>query len=191
MAGILPLAVLFFLKKKFNLEIIIYLSLSFLTALIIIYTREHKINNLVFFNIYHAIAILCLTIYYYRTIKGKFLRILILILAIITYSIFIWEITQTPYIEYTLIAEFVIFILFSLIFYFNTLINFTESTELLNSQLIFNSAIFFYNVFSIVLIVYITLIMINKLWFIHNFIEGSSKLLIAYALWKLPKTAHS
>ena len=58
---------------------------------------KHKINNLVFFNIYHAIAILCLTIYYYRTIKGKFLRILILILAIITYSIFIWEITQTPY----------------------------------------------------------------------------------------------
>jgi hypothetical protein len=27
----------------------------------------------------------------------------------------------------------------------------------------------------------------SNLWFIHNFIEGSSKLLIAYAFWKLPK----
>jgi hypothetical protein len=56
------------------------------------------------------------------------------------------------------------------------------------SYLIVNASIFIYNSFSFLFFLYITILMGNDLWYFHNIIEGISKLIIAYAFWKLPKS---
>jgi hypothetical protein len=50
---------------------------------------------------------------------------------------------------------------------------------------LFNASIFIYHTAAFSLFNYFSSFMTSYLWYFHNFIEGSSKLLIAYAFWKL------
>jgi hypothetical protein len=83
------------------------------------------------------------------------------------------------------------YILWSLIFFFEFIISKNNiRSNFINTNLYVNAAILFYNGSSLFLFHYLFVILSNNVWYIHNFIEGSSKLLIAYAFWKLPKTSH-
>jgi hypothetical protein len=78
--------------------------------------------------------------------------------------------------------------MFAIVYFFDFVIdNSKKKSEIL---ILVNTALFIYYSFSFLFNIYIDELMKNNLWFIHNFIEGSSKLLIAYAFWKQPKTAH-
>jgi hypothetical protein len=112
---------------------------------------------------------------------------LILSIGSLCLVILFFELSQTSFIEYSLVYRTIGFILFSVIFFIDYLNS--ESQRNLQSfpNLIVNSSIFIYNSFSFLFFLYITILMGNDLWYIHNIIEGISKLIIAYAFWKLPK----
>ena len=56
-----------------------------------------------------------------------------------------------------------------------------------NAYLLINLAILIYNSFKLFLSFEVDIFLLNNFWNYHNFIEGTSKLVIAYAILKLPK----
>lgn len=186
----MPLFVLIITKRKINFELILFLLFSIISTILLAITRAMKINNLAFFNSYLFIAISCLACYFFRQLSTKSLKLIVLITLIVGFTIFFWELNKSAYVELIVIYESICFILWSLLFMFEKILTKEQSSPILQSHLIINSAFFLYNTSSLFLIFYISIIMANNLWYIHNFIEGSSKLLIAYAFWKLPKTSH-
>lgn len=189
-AGILPLIVVFFYRKKIKSILLIYLSSSVIATILLTITIKLNIYNLHIFNTYVAVAIICLFIFYLKTLNNLWSKILIFISFLIWFFTFVWELLKTDDLQISVYLENFVFILWSILFYINYLIN-DKSYIKDNRYLIhFNSAIFLYNCSCFILFYFMNYIMKNNLWFIHNFIEGSSKLLIAYSFWKLPKTSH-
>lgn len=190
MAGIMPLVLIY--KKKYtkNIEFTIFLASSAITTLILFVTGLLKINNLIVFNLYQAIAISSLSFYYFRITTRKNLKYFSLILGILCFSAFLLELSKTSFIEKTLVYKNICFILFTIIFFIDYLGLEKYKVES-KTYLIISSSIFIYNSFNYLLVFNITELMKQDLWFVHNILEGLSKLLIAYAFWKLPRTSIS
>lgn len=185
----MPLVFLLILKRTLNIEFILYLSISIVSTLILTITYKLNLYNLVVFNLYVLISLFLLATFYLRILKNKKSVLLIILTSIICLFSLIWELTKTEYIELSLQFENLCFIFWSII-YFNFYLKNKATHYHEKSFVLINASIFIYNCSSFVLIYFIEYLMKNNLWFIHNFIEGSSKLLIAYAIWKLPKTSH-
>lgn len=185
--GLLPLMILFFQKKKFNIEFLVYLGSSVIATFIFFILFKYKVNNLLIFNGYQIVSITCLSIFYYNICKKSLTKKLILSIGSLCLIISFFELSQTSYIEYSLVYRTIGFILFSVIFYIDYLNSESQRNLQSFSYLIVNSSIFIYNSFSFLFFLYITILMGNDLWYFHNIIEGISKLIIAYAFWKLPK----
>jgi hypothetical protein len=69
-AGILPLIVVFFYRKKIKSILLIYLSSSVIATILLTITIKLNIYNLHIFNTYVAVAIICLFIFYLKTLNG-------------------------------------------------------------------------------------------------------------------------
>lgn len=189
--GILPLIVLFNGKKKFNKGLIVFLSASVITTCILTITSILKLNNLVFFNLYQVISIVSLTFFYYESIFNKTLKYFIALFGLMSFSVLIFEISKTIFLDYSLVSRKISLVAFSIFLFFDYLISDYSNHKNSKSILLINTSLFVYNSSSFLFFIYISALMINNLWYIHNFIEGLSKLLIAYAFWKLPKTSSS
>ena len=189
LAGLLP--IIFYLNKlgKENLELLILFSSSFIATLSILFTYQFKINNHYIFNAYVIIEFCCISVFYSKLFKLKYDK-LIKLLIIPFLFLFFFEIYQNDVIILGSNLASIIYIIYSIDFFIKHLNISSQSHEYKFTQAI-NTSLLIYNCSSFFLIFYIMKLMNSNLWYVHNFIEGSSKLLIAYALWKLPKTAHS
>jgi hypothetical protein len=187
-AGSLPLAVLFVGKRKLNLEFLLFLSISFSLTLAIIITKISGFSNAIIFDSWLVCSIILLTIFYSRVIVFKPFTIAVIIIGGISLSTTFWELMVFGYPNKALIIENISFILIPILMYISFLRYQNHSKG--NSLILINTSIFVYKTTTFLLFYFLVTLMKNNAWYIHNFIEGSSKLLIAYALWKLPKTAH-
>jgi hypothetical protein len=189
LAGLLP--IIFYLNKlgKENLELLILFCASFIATLSILFTYQFKINNHYIFNAYVIIEFCCISVFYSKLFKLKYSK-LIKLLIIPFLFLFFFEIYQNDVIILGSKLTSLTYIIYSISFFIKYLNISRRSNEYKFSQAI-NASLFIYNCSAFILIFYIMKLMNSNLWYVHNFIEGSSKLLIAYALWKLPKTAHS
>ncbi len=186
-AGLMPLAVLFFGNRKFSFEFTLYLTLSIISTFVILITNYFKIQNAIVFDGFQISSIILLSLFYFRNIQSKMLSNVVIILGLFSLLSYSIELICLGYPQKSLVIENVSFIIGPILFYIDSIVsNQTSSTLVL-----VNTSIFFYKSFSFLLFYFLVTLMVSNFWHIHNFIEGSSKLLIAYALWKLPKTAHS
>lgn len=188
-AGVLPLVFFFQKRKKFNVEFIIFLIVSFIATLIIFITSILKITNAIIFDGFQISSIFLLSIFYFRNIEFKLFSIIVICLGVIEFVFYMLELIILGYPEKSLIIENVGTICCSILLFISLLKNkYSPKNRTIS---IINYSIFMYKVTSFLLFYYCMILMVKDIWYVHNFIEGSSKLLIAYALWKLPKTAHS
>ncbi len=188
--GLIPLFVLLFQRKKFNLEVVILLTLSVLATILLLLFSVLFHNNHAVFNAYAISEFVCLTIYFYRIISNKYLRKLILGMAVVLGGIFIWEMNKTSSLEVSLITQIAYKIILCLLFYVASLQSNNISSSMHKTQVYYTLTVFLYSSFSLVFFFFIDQLMLTGAWFIHNIVENLTKLFIAYAFWKLPKTTH-
>lgn len=188
--GLIPLGVLLFQRKKFNVEIVILLTLSVLATILLLVFKILFHNNHAVFNSYVISEFVCLTIYFYRIISNKYLRKLILVMAVILGGIFIWEMNRTSSLEVSLLTQIAYNIILCVLFFMASLQSYNISSPMHKTQVYYTLTVFLYSSFSLIFFFFIDQLMITGAWFIHNIIESLTKLFIAYAFWKLPKTTH-
>jgi hypothetical protein len=184
--GILPLLVLVFYKRKLKVELIILLLASAITSLILYFTCLFGIKNWLFFNLYSTTAIVCLSLYYHSLIQSKTLKIIVVILASLCGMILIMELTYLDLINLSLPALFLCFSFFSILYFIDNLGK--ARTPVLKAYFIINTTYFVYHSFSFFMSLELQTMMANHYWIIHNVVEASSKLVVAYAILKIPKT---
>lgn len=186
LAGISPLIFLFYQKREGLNILFTHLFCSFLCTLMIFITHFYRLENLIFFNSYIFSASVLLPLMYYKSVEKKFIKHLILIVFIINLTLLISELIKTDFLVISLVSENILEITLCLFFYFDFLL----SNELSSSKKLFfwiNTSFFIYNCFSFLFNLYITEIMHSHLWFIHNIVEGSSKLFITLSIWKFSR----
>jgi hypothetical protein len=188
--GLLPLGVLLYKRKKFNLEIICLLIFSVLTTIILIVIKRFFHNNHAVFNAYAISELVFLTIYFYRTIGNIFLGKLILGMAVVLGGIFMWEMNRTSSLEVSLLTQIAYNIISCVLFFIASLQSNNISSPMHKTQVYYTLTLFLYSSFSLMFFFFIDHLMIIGAWSIHNIVESLTKLLIAYAFWKLPKTTH-
>lgn len=188
-AGFLPLMVIFLLKRKITIELTLYLLLSFISTLTIMILVNLKLSCALIFDTWHFITIVLLTIFYFRTIELIAFKIITLILGVLVFTNSIWEYVAFGYPNNALVIENISFIIIPILMYLSVIKE--SDSSMSNSFILINSSLFIYKTSTFLLFFFLTDLLKNNLWYIHNFIEGLSKLLIAYALWKLPKPIHS
>jgi hypothetical protein len=188
--GLIPLGVLLFQRKKFNLEIVILLTVSVLATILLLVFSLLFHNNHAVFNAYAISEFVCLTIYFYRLISNKYLRKLILGMAVVLSGIFIWEMNRTSSLEVSLLAQIAYNITLCVLFFIASLQSYTIPSSMHKTQVYYTLTLFLYSSFSLIFFFFIDQLMITGAWFIHNIVESLTKLFIAYAFWKLPKTTH-
>ena len=188
-AGFLPIIFYF---RKFSikyLEIFILFIASFISTFLVLYTYLNKLNNHIVFNSYVIIEFICITIFYYRISKQKY-KLLFLILSLVFISISSFDFYVNSYLALTSKYTSFIFIIYGISYLLQVIFNKSNESDSLFLQ-IFSGANLFYNGSAFLLIYFISKLVENDLWYIHNIIEGISKLLIAYAFWKLPRQTNS
>lgn len=190
-AGFLPLVILAFRKFNFNREFILYLFISFLSTSLLIITTFFGIKNHIIFNIYVISSFLFVSKFFCNLFNELLIKVLLIISTLVFTAYCIYELLRSSAIIHSFQFLNVFCIIFSFT-YFVSLIN-SKSKMVSNFDIttiiVLSSIVIYYSSTSILLFFMISFIE-NKIWYIHNFIEGSSKLLIAYAFWKLPKTSH-
>jgi hypothetical protein len=189
-SGFLPLVVLLFHRKKFNLEIVLLLTLSVLATILLLVFALLFHNNHAVFNAYVISELVCLTIYFYRIISNSYIQKLILGMAIILGGVFIWEMNRTSFLEVSLLTQIAYNITLCVLFFIASLQSNSISGSMHKTQEKYVLTLFLYSSFSLIFFFYIKELMLSRAWFIHNIVESLSKLFIAYAFWKLPKTTH-
>lgn len=186
MVGILPLAILYFAKKKFNNEFILYLISSVLATAGIIFANYFNIGNSLIFKSFLICTILFLSFFFLKIFFTKIFKIIVSILFSVCLIIFF--LNNENYFKISLLIENLTFVICPILFFLDRI---NDSKETKNNSLnIIVSSIFFYKTSTFILFYFISELLLNNLWFVHNLIEGISKLLIAYAFWKLPKTSN-
>lgn len=180
----LPLILLLLFNRKLNFPLSIYLWASFISSILLMITYLLHLKNLVIFNCYFVISITSLSAFYYNLINLKNIKFIIPVLYSLCLGVFIWEIIYTDLITFCLIIEKFCVVIFSLLAF----AYFLGQEKKSESLILINSSFLFYSSFSLLFTFEIHLFMITKYWFIHNLLDGLSKLLIAYAIWKIPKT---
>lgn len=189
MAGLLPLAVLLFGKRKFSKPFVLLLCVSVIATIMILITNFHKIQNAIVFDVYQICLIVLLTFFYFQNILSKPLSFITIILGAICLLSSTIELLSLGYLQMSLVIENISFIIIPILMYLSVINE--SNSNMSKSFILINSSLFIYKTSTFLLFFFLTDLLKNNLWYIHNFIEGLSKLLIAYALWKLPKPTHS
>lgn len=181
-AGMLPL---FFIKKsnKSNKIIFYYLFSSCLSTIISLITAYMHTNNHMIHNVYEMASFLFLALFYF--LNGRnLLRFLVLVGSGLFYSICFFELFKTSLLLNGQKTANLVYIIWSLTFFIQSILK-KSNSSLFRTYVLFNASIFIYHTASFFLFKYLLALVTSNLWYFHNFIEGSSKLLIAYAFWKL------
>lgn len=183
----MPIAFLFIFKKKFYLSLVLFLSISTISTLGIILTTIWGVNNHLILKLYFFSSFICLMYYFKQLLLSK--KLIPLIFTTIFIITFFAENILKGKIYWSLQL-----INFSVVFCCVMLkIKETKEDNFLNinhSVILINSSILVYYSFSFLLFFVMMELISNQLWVIHNIVESTSKLVIAYAFWKLPKTSH-
>lgn len=174
---------------EISIILFIHLFFSFLSTLLIFITYLYKLENLVIFNSYILLASFLLPILYFKIVKNQIIKYSVLIFSIINLTIILIELTKTSFLEISLISENLLEILLCFLFYFDYLLT-KKQTNAQKTFLWINTAFFIYNFFSFLFNLFIVELMTSNFWYFHNFIEGSSKLLITISLWKQSRKFH-
>ena len=183
--GTLPILFVIFLKRNLRIEFVILFSASVITTLILYITAMLGIKNLVFWNLYASIEVICMAIFYYHLLDSQKAKITVIVIASICVSSIIWELSYFELVNKTLSIIMLGNLLYTILFFIENLGK--KATPNLNAYLLINSVLCIYNSFTFFLSFEVDIFLLNNFWNYHNFIEGTSKLVIAYAILKLPK----
>jgi len=185
-ASAIPLIVLAYKRTTFNSYLALVLFLSFVVIILQTITHLYKINNHILFNFYVFSSFILHFLFYVKNLKKTFK-----LLASIPFPIFIgfslFEIFKHELLTISFQITNFSLIYWSFLFFISLLKDDSPISNKTTLQIV-NISIFVYNSGSYILYLSIFSLMLNKYWFIHNIFEGCSKLLIAYAFWKLPKS---
>lgn len=184
MAGLLPIVYLIFSKKKFHFSFVLYLILSVITTLAIIITIRLGIHNKWLVILYNFTSFLCLMHYFYKILSSKINYSLIF--SILYIAVFILDYVFSTS---NIFLVSILFIITCCILFF---INETKKENRLvefRAVSIVNAGLLFYFSFSFIFLSLLWKLINYQIWEIHNIIESTSKLIITYAFWKLPKTS--
>ncbi len=185
--GVLPLLLLVIYKRKLRVEFVILLLASAITTLILFITASFGIKNWFFFNFYNAIYLTCITIFYFSLLRSSPFRKYVLILSFLCGAVLIYDLTYLDIINLTLPALFFSTTTFS-VFYFIDNLGKKSKSQTSKAYFIINTSICMYSSFSFFMSLELETMLANQYWIIHNVVEASSKLVIAYAILKIPKT---
>ena len=185
--GVLPLLFLVIYKKKLRVEFVILLLASSITTLILLFTASFGIKNWFFFNFYNAIYLTCITIFYFSLLRSSPLRKYVLILSFLCGAVLIYDLTYLDLINLTLPALFFSSTSFSVFYFIDNLVKKSKS-QTSKAYFIINTSLCMYSSFSFFMSLELETMLANQYWIIHNVVEASSKLVIAYAILKIPKT---
>ena len=187
MAGILPLVFAFY-KKHFFSILTFYLVLSVVTNVVLTITSYLKIPNHSIYNIYLLASYLALGLFYIKQ-GNRFLKKVVIVSFLLFFSDYTYEIINKSITITAIQIANISYCVWSLTLFFIMLNNSEHIKNKNNFEFIklINASIFIYNTTTIILFFQILNLIGKNSWFIHNYIEGSTKLLIAYAFWKLPK----
>ena len=183
--GSLPILFVIFLKRNLRIEFVILFSASVITTLILYITAMLGIKNLVFWNLYASIEVICMAIFYYHLLDSQKAKITVIVIASICVSSTIWELSYFELVNKTLPIIMLGNLLYTILFFIENLGK--KATPNLNAYLLINSVLCIYNSFTFFMSFEVDIFLLNNFWNYHNFIEGTSKLVIAYAILKLPK----
>ena len=185
--GVLPLLLLVIYKRKLRVEFVILLLASAITTLILFITASFGIKNWFFLNFYNAIYLTCITIFYFSLLRSSPFRKYVLILSFLCGAVLIYDLTYLDIINLTLPAVFFSTTTFT-VFYFIDNLGKKSKSQTSKAYFIINTSICMYSSFSFFMSLELETMLVNHYWFIHNVVEASSKLVIAYAILKIPKT---
>ena len=185
--GVLPLLFLVIYKKKLRVEFVILLLASAITTLILFITASFGIKNWFFFNFYNAIYLTCITIFYFLLLRSSPFRKYVLILSFLCGAVLIYDLTYLDIINLTLPAVFFCTTTFT-VFYFIDNLGKKSKSQTSKAYFIINTSLCMYSSFSFFMSLELETMLANQYWIIHNVVEASSKLVIAYAILKIPKT---
>ena len=185
--GVLPLLFLVIYKKKLRVEFVILLLASAITTLILFITASFGIKNWFFFNFYNAIYLTCITIFYFSLLRSSPFRKYVLILSFLCGAVLIYDLTYLDIINLTLPALFFSTTTFT-VFYFIDNLGKKSKSQTSKAYFIINTSLCMYSSFSFFMSLELETMLANQYWIIHNVVEASSKLVIAYAILKIPKT---
>lgn len=185
--GVLPLLFLVIYKKKLRVEFVILLLASAITTLILFITASFGIKNWFFFNFYNAIYLTCITIFYFSLLRSSPFRKYVLILSFLCGAVLIYDLTYLDLINLTLPALFFSTTTFT-VFYFIDNLGKKSKSQTSKAYFIINTSLCMYSSFSFFMSLELETMLANQYWIIHNVVEASSKLVIAYAILKIPKT---
>lgn len=183
--GVLPLLLLVIYKKKLRVEFVILLLASAIITLILLITASLGIKNWFFFNLYNAISLTCITIFYFSLLHSSPLRIYVLILSFLCGVVLIYDLSYLDLINLTFPALFFSTTTFS-VFYFIDNLGEKSKSQTSKDYFIINTSICMYSSFSFFMSFEVHTMMLNHYWMVHNFLESFSKLVIAFAVLKLP-----
>ncbi len=144
-------------------------------------------------NLYNVFEFSLIVLIHYKYVKEPFYKVLLFISMLIFLIQFSIEFSIEKEMMQTLYLSVFMYIIFSL----SGSIYFLKNTQAYKKEdsvyLYFNAATLIY--FSSTLIFFNILPMLtyqdSNIWIIHNVIESISKLIIAYAFWKLPSRSIS
>jgi len=185
--GVLPLLLLVIYKRKLRVEFVILLLASAITTLILFITASFGIKNWFFFNFYNAIYLTCITIFYFSLLRSSPFRKYVLILSFLCGAVLIYDLTYLDIINLTLPAVFFSTTTFT-VFYFIDNLGKKSKSQTSKAYFIINTSLCMYSSFSFFMSLELETMLANQYWIIHNVVEASSKLVIAYAILKIPKT---
>jgi hypothetical protein len=184
LCGILPLLIVTNRKAIYKTELVIFLLSSVIATIGIFITTKFQIYNHYIHNAYLIIEILCLSSFYLKTFTSKKIKAILYSVTTLLLAISILEVIKIGVMIFSMKIISLCIITISVVYLLNNLIS-TSFYRINQPVLLINSSFIIYHGSSFILIYFIMNIMTNNLWHFHNFIEGSSKLLIAYAFWKL------
>jgi hypothetical protein len=186
LCGILPLLIVINRKAIYKTELVIFLLSSVIATIGIFITTKFQMYNHYIHNSYLIIEILCLCQFYFKIFNSKKIKAILFSVTGLLLAISILEVIKIGVMIFSMKIISLCIILISLFYLLNNLMS-TSLNHINQPVLLINSSFIVYHGSSFILIYFIMNIMSNNLWHFHNFIEGISKLIIAYAFWKLPK----
>ena len=184
--GFVPIASVFNLHevKKYGF-ILAFLILSFLSDLLNI---AFDLNNATIWNLYNVFEFALLALIHNKYTKLSWFKLLLIISSVIFSIQYIMEFDIWNSMSNTLSLSVIFYITWSLVGSMLYLKN-TRKYKSENSEyLYFNAAMLIYFSSSLIFFNIIPFMTCNdgNIWIIHNVINSISKLIIAYAFWKLP-----
>jgi len=184
--GFVPIASVFNLHevKKYGF-ILAFLILSFLSDLLNI---AFDLNNATIWNLYNVFEFALLALIHNKYTKLSWFKLLLIISSVIFSIQYIMEFDIWNSMSNTLSLSVIFYITWSLVGSMLYLKN-TRKYKSENSEyLYFNAAMLIYFSSSLIFFNIIPFMTCNdgNIWIIHNVVNSISKLIIAYAFWKLP-----